>query len=73
MLRRATRRDGAVALGAHLLHGRELASLMLWDVATPGPWGSPSFRRVAEHVEVLSAIRAWLGCAEANVLNQWVD
>lgn len=47
---------GAVALGAHLLHGREFASLMLWDVVTLDPWGSPFFRLVAEHADVFAAL-----------------
>jgi pimeloyl-ACP methyl ester carboxylesterase len=47
---------GAVALGAHLLHGREFAALMLWDVVTLDPWGSPFFRLVAQHAEVFSAL-----------------
>lgn len=51
---------GAVGLGAHLLHGREFASLMLWDVVTLEPWGSPFFRLVAEHAEVFAALPAEL-------------
>lgn len=47
---------GAVGLGAHLLHGSEFASLMLWDVVTLEPWGSPFFRLVAEHSEVFAAL-----------------
>lgn len=49
---------GAVALRAHLLHDRELASLALWDVVTLDPWGSEFFRLVAEHDEVFAAIPA---------------
>jgi pimeloyl-ACP methyl ester carboxylesterase len=47
---------GAVALGAHLLHGTEYASLFLWDVVTLDPWGSPFFRLVAEHADVFAAL-----------------
>lgn len=47
---------GAVALGAHLCHGAELEALMLWDVVTLDPWGSPFFRLVAEHAEVFAAL-----------------
>lgn len=47
---------GAVALGAHLRHGAEYEALMLWDVVTLDPWGSPFFRLVAEHSEVFAAL-----------------
>lgn len=47
---------GAVALGAHLLHGAEYAGLFLWDVVTLDPWGSPFFRLVAEHPDVFPAL-----------------
>ncbi|MFE5777296.1 alpha/beta fold hydrolase [Brachybacterium sp. NPDC056505] len=47
---------GAVALGAHLLHGQDLASLMLWDPVVLEPWGSPFFRLVAEHADVFAAL-----------------
>ena len=33
---------GAIALRAHLLHGRAVASLALLDVVALAPWGSPS-------------------------------
>lgn len=47
---------GAVALGAHLLHGADYADLFLWDVVTLDRWGSPFFRLVAEHAGVFSAL-----------------
>jgi pimeloyl-ACP methyl ester carboxylesterase len=47
---------GAVALGAHLLHGVDLASLMLWDPVVLEPWGSPFFRLVAENADVFAAL-----------------
>lgn len=47
---------GAVALGAHLLHGRAFDRLFLWDVVTLEPWGSPFFRLVAAHREVFDAL-----------------
>ncbi len=43
---------GAVALGAHLLHHADYASLHLWDIVTLEPWGSPFFSLVAENAEV---------------------
>ena len=43
---------GAVALGAHLMHGAEYADLFLWDTVTLDPWGSPFFRLVADHPDV---------------------
>jgi pimeloyl-ACP methyl ester carboxylesterase len=47
---------GAVGLGAHLRHGAEFEALMLWDVVTLDPWGSPFFRLVAEHADVFAAL-----------------
>ncbi|MGO0605562.1 alpha/beta fold hydrolase [Brevibacterium linens] len=47
---------GAVALGAHLLEGSDLASLYLLDVVALDPWGSPFFRLVAENEEVFAAL-----------------
>jgi pimeloyl-ACP methyl ester carboxylesterase len=49
---------GAVALRAHLLHGRAFASLALVDVVALGPWGSPFFRLVREHAEVFEQLPA---------------
>jgi pimeloyl-ACP methyl ester carboxylesterase len=43
---------GAVALGAHLLHRRSLKTLVLIDIVTLRPWGSPFFRLVRDHAEV---------------------
>lgn len=45
---------GAVALGAHLLHGIEYADLFLWDVVVLDPWGSPFFRLVADNAPVFA-------------------
>ncbi|GAB2520295.1 alpha/beta hydrolase [Microbacterium petrolearium] len=47
---------GAVALGAHLLEGRDFASLYLLDIVTLDPWGSPFFRLVAENAHVFAAL-----------------
>ena len=47
---------GAVALGAHLLEGVEVAGLFLLDIVTLDPWGSPFFRLVAEHETVFAAL-----------------
>jgi len=54
---------GAVALGAHLLHGRDYASLYLWDVVTLDPWGSEFFRLVADHSDVFDALPSRLHTA----------
>ena len=35
---------GAVALRAHLIHGRHFSSMVLVDVVALAPWGSPAFR-----------------------------
>src|SRR5919199_3057070 len=37
---------GAIALRAHLLHGRAVASLALVDVVALGSWGTPFYRLV---------------------------
>jgi pimeloyl-ACP methyl ester carboxylesterase len=47
---------GAVALRAHLLHGKGYASLALVDVVALRPWGSEFFRLVAEHPEVFTRL-----------------
>ncbi|MDQ0709250.1 pimeloyl-ACP methyl ester carboxylesterase [Arthrobacter woluwensis] len=47
---------GAVALGAHLLHGAEYSDLLLWDIVTLEPWGSPFFRLVSDHSGVFSEL-----------------
>lgn len=47
---------GAVALRAHLLHGRAFASLTLVDVVALRPWGSAFFRLVHDHANVFAAL-----------------
>lgn len=74
---------GGVALGAHLLHSAEFASLALWDVVTLHPWGSPFFRLVAEHAEVFGRLPAELhsalvreyiaGAANHGLSPGWLD
>lgn len=63
---------GAVALRAHLLHGRPFASLALVDVVALAPWGSDFFRLVRDHADVFAALprevhegalRAYIGTA----------
>jgi pimeloyl-ACP methyl ester carboxylesterase len=54
---------GAVALGAHLLEGAELASLFLLDVVTLDPWGSAFFRLVARNEQVFAAVPGSLHAA----------
>lgn len=63
---------GAVALRAHLLHGRSYASLALVDVVALAPWGSEYFRLVRDHADVFGslppvvhegALRAYIGTA----------
>ncbi|OLT52445.1 alpha/beta fold hydrolase [Cellulosimicrobium sp. CUA-896] len=60
---------GAVALRAHLLHGVPLASLCLVDAVVLRPWGSPFFRLVREHADVLERLPAAVhrGALEAYV------
>lgn len=54
---------GAVALGAHLLHGAEYSDLLLWDIVTLEPWGSPFFRLVSDHSEVFTELPSNLHAA----------
>ncbi|WP_246078368.1 alpha/beta fold hydrolase [Modestobacter excelsi] len=49
---------GAVSLRAHLLLGRQFASLFLVDVVALSPWGSPFFNLVKEHADVFSDLPA---------------
>jgi pimeloyl-ACP methyl ester carboxylesterase len=43
---------GAVALGTHLLQRRPMERLVLIDIVTLRPWGSPFFRLVHDHADV---------------------
>ncbi|MEU5155410.1 alpha/beta fold hydrolase [Glycomyces sp. NPDC021274] len=47
---------GTVALRARLLHGARYASLCLIDVVALRPWGSPFYRLVREHADVLTQL-----------------
>jgi pimeloyl-ACP methyl ester carboxylesterase len=47
---------GAVALRAHLLHGRPFSSMVLIDVVALAPWGSPFFHLVGEHAAVFEQL-----------------
>lgn len=47
---------GAVALRAHLLHGRGYRSLALVDVVALRPWGSTFFTLVRHHAEVFGQL-----------------
>ncbi len=60
---------GAVALRAHLLHGRAYASLTLVDVVALRPWGSDFFRLVRRHADVFAAQPAAVhrGAVEAYI------
>ena len=74
---------GAVALGAHLLHGSEYAGLFLWDAVTLDPWGSPFFRLVSGHSDVFEAlppalhaalVREYIaGAARHQLSAGWID
>ncbi|GAA2323628.1 alpha/beta fold hydrolase [Streptomyces kunmingensis] len=43
---------GCVALRAHLLHGAAYSRLALVDPVALAPWGSPTYRLLAEHADV---------------------
>jgi pimeloyl-ACP methyl ester carboxylesterase len=47
---------GAVALGAHLLHGVPYRRLALADAVSLAPWGSPFFELVGEHAAVFERL-----------------
>jgi pimeloyl-ACP methyl ester carboxylesterase len=47
---------GTVALRARLLHGVQYASLCLIDVVALRPWGSPFYRLVRKHADVLTQL-----------------
>lgn len=74
---------GAVALGAHLLDGRDFASLYLLDIVTLDPWGSPFFRLVGQNEDAFSAlpaplhaalVREYITGAGGDALDrEWVD
>jgi pimeloyl-ACP methyl ester carboxylesterase len=49
---------GAIALRAHLLHGRPVSSLALVDVVALGSWGTPFYRLVREHHAVFEQLPA---------------
>jgi pimeloyl-ACP methyl ester carboxylesterase len=51
---------GAIALGAHLLHGARYRRLALADVVALAPWGSPFFDVAGEHAEVFARLPARL-------------
>jgi pimeloyl-ACP methyl ester carboxylesterase len=47
---------GAVALRAHLLHGRPLDALVLMNVVALSPWGSEFFDHVGQHVAAFEGL-----------------
>ncbi|MFC5230160.1 alpha/beta hydrolase [Pseudonocardia zijingensis] len=51
---------GAVSLRAHLVHGVAYASLLLTDVVAIPPAGSPFFRLVQQHPDVLSRVPPYI-------------
>ncbi|MEU0536473.1 alpha/beta fold hydrolase [Amycolatopsis tolypomycina] len=70
---------GAVSLRAHLVHGVPYASLLMADVVAIPPAGSPFFRLVKEHPDVLAAVppyihealvRAYIGNASFRQLRE---
>lgn len=49
---------GAVALRAHLLHGRDYGDLVLMNVVALRPWGSDFFDHVGRHGEAFTGLPA---------------
>ncbi|GAB3143344.1 alpha/beta hydrolase [Amycolatopsis stemonae] len=70
---------GAVSLRAHLVHGVPYASLLMADVVAIPPSGSPFFRLVKDHPDVLAQVppyihealvRAYIGNASFRELRE---
>ncbi|WP_309111156.1 alpha/beta hydrolase [Saccharothrix sp.] len=70
---------GAVSLRAHLVHDVPLASLLMTDVVAIPPSGSPFFRLVKQHPDVLSqvppyiheaVVKAYIGSASHRGLRE---
>lgn len=68
---------GATTLRAHLLHGRDVARLVLMNVVALRPWGSAFFDHVSRHVDAFQGlpphiheaiVRAYIGGALKNGL-----
>ncbi|MCF7551180.1 alpha/beta fold hydrolase [Pseudonocardia sp. WMMC193] len=51
---------GVVSLRTHLVEGRDFASLLLVDVVAVPPAGSPFFRLVQEHPDVLARVPPYI-------------
>ncbi len=47
---------GATSLRAHLLHGQEIARLLLMNVVAMRPWGSDFFSHVGRHVDAFTGV-----------------
>lgn len=47
---------GTVTLRAHLLHGKEFASLILMNVVAIRPWGSAFFEHVKTHISAFTGL-----------------
>ena len=59
---------GAVALGAHLLHGAPYRRLALVDAVALAPWGSAFFEVVGDHASGFERLPASGPRAEAQVI-----
>lgn len=51
---------GATTLRTHLLERRAFSAMALVDPVAVGPWGSPFFRLVQEHVEIFEQVPAYM-------------
>ncbi|WP_349360678.1 alpha/beta hydrolase [Stappia sp.] len=61
---------GAVALRAHLLHGRDYAGLALMNVVAMRPWGSDFFEHVKAHVSAFSGLPPHI---HAAIVRAYID
>jgi pimeloyl-ACP methyl ester carboxylesterase len=73
---------GAIALRAHLLHGRDVSALALLDVVALGSWGTAFYRLVREHHAVFGQLpaaihagllRGYVGTAQPRPLPRDVE
>lgn len=61
---------GTVTLRAHLLHGKEFASLVLMNVVAMRPWGSAFFEHVKTHISAFTGLPPHI---HAAIVRAYID
>ncbi|ROU00172.1 alpha/beta fold hydrolase [Histidinibacterium lentulum] len=61
---------GTVTLRAHLLHGRDFASLVLMNVVAMRPWGSAFFEHVKSHLPAFTGLPPHI---HAAIVRAYID